>query len=1047
MVAEPYRVPDAPNWIGDLNESTAITWTPALCSPGALLDRGNGFVAVEWNGIAIVGIYVSPNSGVASFGDFLDEVGDCVRRCMPRQVLVLGDFNARSSQWGDTRTDSRGRMLTDWAATLGLVLVNRGTTSTCVAWRGSSIVDVTWATAGLYRKIHGWRVADRMETLSDHLYIMMEMEGEAAARDSGARRQREENRSRRPPPSTPRWRLKERDKDMLRAAVTVSAWSWDARGDNTTTPPTTTSTLGSVDEEADELHGYMIAACDASMPRSAPGNRGDRSVYWWTPEIADMRAGCMRARRRFVRARRRRRTHDEEEISRRYEEYRETRRALQREIKLAKARCWDRLIELVDSDPWGRPYRIVTKKLRPSAPPLTENMDPALLDNVIGTLFPRRDNNETSAPAPTTIDGTAPTDWNEELRVTEEELLEAAKKMASRDVAPGPDGIPGRVWTESIDTLAPRLRHLFSRCLKEGAYPRAWRTAKLVLLRKEGRPPDAPSAYRPVCLLDEVGKLFERIIVARLEAHMERRIPGWHDSQFGFRRGRSTVDAVKRLRSMAEDMVAREGVAVAVSLDISNAFNSIPWSRIVEALRHFESPPYLVRVIQAYLNDRWITYTGRNGVKERRPVERGVPQGSVLGPILWITAYDSVLRSPMPPGAGMICYADDTLVLASGRWWNDAACLTETAVACAVHAIRRLGLSVSPAKSEALWFYDQRRRGTPPADLSTIVIDGEEVPVGHRMKYLGLIVDSKWTFEPHFEYLAPKVTAAANALCGLLPNIGGAGLGVRRLYEGVIRSRVLYGAPVWADDLAVSRRNRTLVRRLHRTIAIRAARGYRTVSYATATVLAASPPFELQALALRRVYEHRRAATLDRRATPTAPTVDVREETRLEAWERWHSQLLEEDAMRPHRAVRAVLPNWDKWRDKGGVPLTFRTTQVLTGHGVFGDYLLKIRREVATICHHCGEEEDTARHTLEACPAWEVPRRVLRLEIGERLAPETLIEAMLRGPQEYRAVRTFCEQVMLVKERAEREREKAQHTSRARQQGVSARHGPAVPPP
>ena len=178
-----------------------------------------------------------------------------------------------------------------------------------------------------------------------------------------------------------------------------------------------------------------------------------------------------------------------------------------------------------------------------------------------------------------------------------------------------------------------------------------------------------------------------------------------------------------------------------------------------------------------------------------------------------------------------------------------------------------------------------------------------------------------------------------------------------------------------------------------------------------------------------------------------APTMDVREEARIEAWERWRSQLLEEDAVRPHRAVRAVLPNWDKWRDKGGVPLTFRTTQMLTGHGVFGEYLLKIRREVTSICHHCGKEEDTAQHTLEACPAWEVPRRVLRLEIGERLAPDTLIEAMLRGPQEYTAVRTFCEQVMLVKERAEREREKARQPSRARHQGASARHGAAAPPP
>jgi hypothetical protein len=99
VVAEPYRVLDAYNWIGDLGGSTAITWTPVLSGPSALLDRGSGYVAVEWAGIAVVGIYVSPNSGLTAFGDFLDRVGECVRRCLSRQLLVLGDFNAHSTQW------------------------------------------------------------------------------------------------------------------------------------------------------------------------------------------------------------------------------------------------------------------------------------------------------------------------------------------------------------------------------------------------------------------------------------------------------------------------------------------------------------------------------------------------------------------------------------------------------------------------------------------------------------------------------------------------------------------------------------------------------------------------------------------------------------------------------------------------------------------------------------------------------------------------------------------------------------------------------------
>ncbi|XP_043604803.1 uncharacterized protein LOC122577541 [Bombus pyrosoma] len=199
-----------------------------------------------------------------------------------------------------------------------------------------------------------------------------------------------------------------------------------------------------------------------------------------------------------------------------------------------------------------------------------------------------------------------------------------------------------------------------------------------------------------------------------------------------------------------------------------------------------------------------------------------------------------------------------------------------------------LGLSVSPAKSEALWFSVHHRRGTTPPGLF-VNINGEEVPVRCQMKYLGLTIDSRWTYGPHFKLLFPRMTAAANALCGLLPNIGGAGVGVRRLYEGVVRSRVLYKAPVWAEDLMASGRSLVLLRRLLRTTTIRIVRGYRTISCASATVLAASLPFELRALALRRVYEHRRGLGSDgRTAAPFASwsALDVREEAKLETWER-----------------------------------------------------------------------------------------------------------------------------------------------------------------
>ncbi|XP_033359094.1 uncharacterized protein LOC117238348 [Bombus vosnesenskii] len=114
---------------------------------------------------------------------------------------------------------------------------------------------------------------------------------------------------------------------------------------------------------------------------------------------------------------------------------------------------------------------------------------------------------------------------------------------------------------------------------------------------------------------------------------------------------------------MSRAMVSRDGVALTVSLDIVNAFNTIPWDGILGALEFFEVPPYILRVIGAYLSDRWVGYTGKAG-EGQWPVERGFPQGSVLAPILWIIGYDAVLRCRMPPESDMMCYADGTLVLA-----------------------------------------------------------------------------------------------------------------------------------------------------------------------------------------------------------------------------------------------------------------------------------------------------------------------------------------------------------------------------------------------
>jgi len=308
-------------------------------------------------------------------------------------------------------------------------------------------------------------------------------------------------------------------------------------------------------------------------------------------------------------------------------------------------------------------------------------------------------------------------------------MRDAVRKMKPNK-APGPDGIPGKVWALVMGEAGGALRYLFTRCLREGIFPSLWREAKLVLLPKGGRDPEDPLAYRPLRLLDEVGKLMERVLVRRLTEHL-RQGAGLSESQFGFRAGRSTIDAIDGLRACSEQIVQDRRLALAVSLDIANAFNTLPWDRIGAGLRSHGIPDYLIRVTRDYFVWRSITYRDAGVVRRRTPIVRGVPQGSVLGPLLWNIAYDEVLGRVLPPSCRVICYADDTLVVVGGRDWRDASAKGSIAVARVVRGIKALGLGVAPRKTEAIFFHDGTR-GPPPG--LTFRVDGCDVQVGTRMK-------------------------------------------------------------------------------------------------------------------------------------------------------------------------------------------------------------------------------------------------------------------------------------------------------------------------
>ena len=130
----------------------------------------------------------------------------------------------------------------------------------------------------------------------------------------------------------------------------------------------------------------------------------------------------------------------------------------------------------------------------------------------------------------------------EELFTLEE--LKRAGGRIKENTAPEIDGLPNEILKEVIRVYPTILLEVFNSCLREGRFFSDWKKQRFVLLGKGKKPLGHASSYRPICLLDTMGKLLEEMIVQRSQVHMVRE-NGLSENQFGFRKGRSTVDAIQ----------------------------------------------------------------------------------------------------------------------------------------------------------------------------------------------------------------------------------------------------------------------------------------------------------------------------------------------------------------------------------------------------------------------------------------------------------------------------------------------------------------------
>ncbi|XP_017875216.1 uncharacterized protein LOC108622066 [Ceratina calcarata] len=396
-------------WIGaDGNKAAIVVNTKKISNVSTLFNENN-IVAISADGNTFISVYFPPTEKRVDFEDRLKIIEKILRESKGTPVILGGDVNARSKLWGDVKTNLRGRIMEKWIQSHNLLVMNTGSTPTCVRPRGSSIVDITLANMLALQQISAWKVSDD-ESMSDHLYIQFRytLPTQAIAK----------------PYAFPRWNNKTFNPELCDAAINTLSWCYST--DNALSISTINSSL--------------LQATKASLKKKIRTYKLPAQP-WWSAGINDLRNACTKTRRRWQRLKRKNNI-SEEATSRAELEYRSCKRKLKTAIRKAKEGQWKQTLAILDDDPWGRPYKWTTRKDPNSNQSITESLDPTILETVLDGLFPHM---TSSIPV------NSMTSWDPNLSIQPEEIKNAIKRMLRKATAPGPSGIPHFVTARPVE--------------------------------------------------------------------------------------------------------------------------------------------------------------------------------------------------------------------------------------------------------------------------------------------------------------------------------------------------------------------------------------------------------------------------------------------------------------------------------------------------------------------------------------------------------------------------------------------------------------------